>query len=83
MTRFWRQGRGIQVKVVNDLPIQIEIDAVMHLVLDIEQRWRIDEGWWSQRVWRDYFKLHTHEGWFIEIYQDLTNQKWYLQRVYD
>jgi len=55
----------------------------MHTVQQIANRWRIDEGWWEGRIWREYFKLTTASGWLVILYRDMTTGAWYLQRLYD
>lgn len=84
MTRFWPGG----------LPIEVEMDALwtpqrftwgmtVHPVERVVDRWRVDEAWWRERIWREYFRLTTHTGLLVEVFHDLTGDEWYLQRVYD
>ena len=54
-----------------------------HRVEQVANRWRVDVEWWHQRIWREYFKLTTHNGMLVVIYRDLLTQDWYLQRIYD
>lgn len=82
MTRFWVAGKPIQVLVHHDLPVFVVLNGKKQRVIRIVRRWRIDEGWWEARIWRDYFKLHTHLYLMI-IYRDLLAEHWYLQRLYD
>ena len=49
----------------------------------VARRWRVDQDWWRQRVWREYFKLTTRTGLLVIIYRDLLSGRWYLQRLYD
>lgn len=83
MTRFWSAGQSIQVEIQGDEPVQLTLYGVSHRVMHVVRRWRIDEGWWDRRIWRDYFKLHTHNGWLMVIYHDLLSDKWFVQRLYD
>jgi hypothetical protein len=84
MSRFWPDG----------LPISVTCDALAaptafawadhrHNVFTILERWRVDEGWWRRRVWREYFTLTTHTGLLVLIYHDVRDDAWRLQRVYD
>jgi hypothetical protein len=52
-------------------------------VQGIAKRWRVDQRWWQQWIWREYFKLHTDSGLLVILYKDMTNGTWYLQRLYD
>lgn len=84
MNPFWSDG--IPITVFSDgqgLPIAFVWQGITHNVEGIAKRWRIDEGWWRQRVWREYFKLYTTTGLLVIIYLDLLTRQWYLQRLYD
>jgi len=84
MTWLWPQGQPIAV-VANDRtePVQFTWQGGAHRVTGITRHWRVDLGWWQGRVWRDYFKLSTDTGLLVIIYHDLTQNEWYLQRLYD
>ena len=51
-------------------------------VRTIQARWRVDVGWWGKAVVREYFRVETPEL-VCEVYRDLQNGGWYLQRLYD
>lgn len=84
MTRLWPDGEPITV--VSDAthtPQAFTWQGRTHLVQAIAKRWRLDEGWWRRRVWREYFKLSTRTGLLVVIYRDWLTGCWYLQRLYD
>ena len=84
MTRFW--PAGTPVSVVDDghgVPQRIIWQGRPHAVAHIALRWRVDEGWWRWRIWRDYWKLTTDTGRLLVVYHDLVRGAWYLQRLYD
>jgi hypothetical protein len=81
---FWAEGDPIRVELNTDgLPRQFTWHGRWHPVECIANRWRVDEGWWVQHTWRDYFKLTTSTGLLLTIYQDLLTGHWYVQRVSD
>jgi hypothetical protein len=84
MTHLWPDGQPIAV-VLNSLaePTSFTWQGRAHPVETIGRRWRVDIEWWRQRVWRAYYKLSTHTGLLVIIYQDLLSGAWYLQRLYD
>ncbi len=84
MTRLWLDGSPITV-VTGGLeePSHFTWQGERHTVREITRRWRINQDWWRERVWRDYFKLITHTGLLVVIYHDLQADQWYLQRLYD
>lgn len=84
MTRLWPEGEPITVASDgNETPGSFEWQGHTHPVTGISKRWRVDEGWWRRRVWREYFKLSTGSGLLVIIYHDLLTGRWYLQRLYD
>jgi uncharacterized membrane protein (DUF2068 family) len=84
MSRFWPDG----------LPITVRCDALAtpqafawaghrHTVTRVVERWRVEDGWWHKRIWREYFALTTATGLLVEIYHDVRTHSWRLQRLYD
>lgn len=84
MTRFWPDGLAIEVTTDSlAAPLSFSWNGRRHHVTRIVERWRIDEGWWKRRAWREYFQLVTHSGLLALIYHDVRAGQWRLQRVYD
>jgi hypothetical protein len=84
MTYFWAMGDPIQVEVDNGWqPVRFAWRNGEHPVHAVTNRWRVDEDWWSQRIWREYFKLITTTGLLVIVFRDLVSGDWYLQRLYD
>lgn len=84
MSRFWSEGLPITV-LVDELatPTAFFWRRQRHTVVQIVERWRVDEGWWKRRAWREYFQLVTRSGLLVLIYHDVRAGHWRLQRVYD
>lgn len=81
---YWRLGEP--VKTVNSedgVPQRFTWQGQVHPVKTIANVWRIDDGWWQQRIWRDYFKLVTATGLLVIICHDLLTDEWHLIRIYD
>jgi hypothetical protein len=84
MTHFWPEGELIQVEAdALWTPLHLTWNGGRHPVQVILDRWRVDEDWWRERVWREYFRLITRTGLLVEVFHDLTTGEWYVQRVYD
>ncbi|MEA3459622.1 MAG: hypothetical protein U9R11_02940, partial [Chloroflexota bacterium] len=64
-------------------PRSFEWRGRTHPVKEMCRRWRVDEGWWRSRIWREYFKLVTATGLLVVIYRDKLTDRWYLSRLYD
>ena len=84
MSRFWPDGVRIVV-TCDDLatPVAFSWESHRHVVDRVIERWRVDEGWWKRRVWREYFQLVTRSGLLVLIYHDVRTSEWRLQRLYD
>ncbi len=84
MTRLWLRGMPISVQSDALLtPLVFDWQGQHHQIQTVAKRWRIDQQWWQQRIWREYFKVTTHSGLMVVIYRDLLSGQWYLQRLYD
>ena len=78
-------------------PIQVDADAqgrpvVVYLgggrmgrggasVVEVADRWRIDDEWWRKEVSRMYFRVALANGAVVTIFQDLGEGGWFLQTV--
>ncbi len=81
---YWREGDPVtDVDVENGLPKSFTWRGKVHLVSDIANTWRIDDGWWQQRVWQDRFKLITLTGLLVILSHDLITEEWRVIRAYD
>lgn len=84
MSRFWPEGQSLDLvaDAAGD-PQRFRWRQTTHRVAGIAKRWRVDQGWWRWRIWRDYYKLYTDSGLLVIVYRDLDGDGWYLQRLYD
>ena len=83
MTRLWIPAQPITMQLTNDLPGTFEWHKRNHHVSYVALHWRLDLTWWKDHIWRDYYKLTTHTGLLVVIYEDLLAGDWYLQQLYD
>jgi hypothetical protein len=75
------------------MPIEVELDGDREpkhirgdpLVGPVRpvRRWIVDVDWWNQPVSREYWRVVLRERLMCEIYRDLTEDTWYVERVYD
>jgi hypothetical protein len=47
------------------------------------QRWIAEVDWWSRPVAREYWRVVLRGRLLCEIYRDLEEGTWYVERVYD
>lgn len=63
------------------LPAAVRLSK-LHSVATIEDRWRIDDEWWrSAPLARLYYAVLLDSGQRLTLYKDLTDMRWYRQRV--
>ncbi len=72
--------------------IEVELDAAGTVVaflwngrresVEVCNRWRVEEGWWSRPIARDYFKV-VGPRWLALVYLDRVDGSWHLERLYD
>jgi hypothetical protein len=84
MTRFWSEGLPLTVTCDRlATPEAFVWSGHRHRVTQVVERWRVEDGWWQRRIWREYFTLTTDTGLLVEIYHDVRAATWRLQRLYD
>jgi hypothetical protein len=82
MTRVMRPAAALRVhEGAAGLPERIEMFGRVSEVQVVE-RWRISERWWSQPIDREYVRV-TGPGWLALIFRDLLSGGWFLERIYD
>lgn len=45
--------------------------------------WKDTGTWWDGESEKTFFRVETAAGSLYELYQDDTNQTWFLYRIYD
>ncbi|HEY2916185.1 MAG TPA: hypothetical protein VGI98_03120 [Candidatus Limnocylindrales bacterium] len=81
MTRLLRGHPTIDVEVDAGRVVAIAWANRRELV-EVCNRWRVDESWWREPIARDYFKV-VGEHWLALIYFDRVAGSWHLERLYD
>jgi uncharacterized membrane protein (DUF2068 family) len=84
VTRFWPDGLLIDVACDTlATPASLTLRGRRHSIACVVERWRVDEGWWQKRAWREYFQLITTSSLLVLVFHDVRSGQWFLQRVYD
>lgn len=84
MTYLWPDGDPLKVDTDPfGRPMHLLWLGSQHQVTKIINRWILDDLWWVKRIWRDYYEVITDTGKLLVIFQDVTSQEWYVQRLYD
>ena len=84
MTYFWAKGVALRMWVADDgRPKAFMWEHQRYQVSVITDQWRIDEGWWIVRIWREYYEILTDTGLMVVIYKNLLTGQWFLQWMFD
>lgn len=83
MTYLWIPAIPIITLWQGEQWVAFEWHGQRHRIVLVTDVWRVDVEWWRGRVWRDYYRLVSDQGYLLVIYQDLLDEKWYLQQLYD
>jgi len=86
MSYFWKEGIAIEVKADPfGRPETIVWNEKRHKVQRVANRWIIDDRWWEEtgRIWRTYYKIATEDGLLLIVFQNVVEEDWYIQRLYD
>ena len=46
-------------------------------------RWLAEADWWSRPIAREYWKAILNGELLVELFHDLHEDAWYLERIYD
>ena len=83
MTFLVNPPRPVEVETDQDgAPRHIRADPLTGPVEPV-QCWIVDVDWWSRPVSREYWQVVLHDRLLCEIYHDLDEDRWFIERVYD
>ena len=83
MTYLVNPPRAIEVEIGGDgEPRHIRGDPLAGSVRAV-QRWITEVDWWSRPVSREYWRVLLRDRLLCEIYRDLADGRWFIERVYD
>jgi hypothetical protein len=75
------------------LPVAVDLGAEgaparlraggLHGPLRPAARWIADADWWARPIAREYWKVLLGDELLLEVFHDLHEDAWYLERIYD
>ncbi len=75
--------RKTQVILNSDgLPMKLTLAGHVWNIIGVDEHWREERLWWSRPVRRDYFRVILSDGSLRNIFQNLIDGEWYLDRAY-
>jgi hypothetical protein len=83
VTRLCDPPLAIEVELGPDgAPARVS-DGPLRGALRPVSRWLADADWWSRPIAREYWKAILNSELLVEVYHDLHEDCWYLERIYD
>jgi len=64
-------------------PVNFDQNGRWYRVIAVDERWRLEDGWWGDEEKRCYYRVQTSRGSVFDIYHELVTDCWYLDRIYD
>ncbi len=82
MSRLFNPAQSVEVRCnERGAPVWISWERGQK-VLEINNRWRIDDEWWRKEISRMYYEVVVPMG-LIEVYMDRLTGEWFLERIHD
>lgn len=63
-------------------PARLAFGGITRVVIGIDEIWREEKFWWDKPIKRDYFRVVLGDGSLRNIFQNLLNGEWYLDRAW-
>jgi hypothetical protein len=82
MTRLFQPPPGIEV-ALNPHGAPGRVGGVLFGSVEVQTRWTVDQDWWERPVAREYWKLLVGDRLLVEVFHDLDQDAWFLERIYD
>jgi len=82
MTRLLREHPTIEAEVSEDGTLVAIRWNGRREIVEVCNRWRVEEAWWRAPIARDYFKV-AGDRWLALVYLDRIDGSWHIERLYD
>lgn len=77
--RALNEPRPIQINMDNDRPIILHENNTRYQVTQIQDTWIIQDEWWRQEMFRQYYYLLLDNGTRRTVFHDRITDLWYEQ----
>ncbi len=61
----------------------IAVSGALNGSIEPIARWKVEGSWWDRRVVREYWKVVLNNDLLCELYHDVVQDEWFVERVYD
>ena len=83
MTRLCDPPLAIEVELGADGAPARVVGGPLRGELRPASRWLADADWWSRPIAREYWKAILGADLLVEMFHDLHQDAWFLERIYD
>ncbi|HWV23783.1 MAG TPA: hypothetical protein VNZ58_06315 [Thermomicrobiales bacterium] len=77
--RTLNEPRPIQVETLDDRPVALIEKEVRHRITQIQDTWIIQDEWWRQELFRQYYELLLDNDTRRTVFHDRIADRWYEQ----
>lgn len=77
--RALNEPRPIQVETRNDAPVALIENGTRHRIAQIQDTWIIQDEWWRQELFRQYYQLLLANDTRRTVFHDRIADRWYEQ----
>lgn len=71
----------VMVNALN-LPELLTLAGEQEPIFGIDEHWRVERHWWRIPIRRDYYRIILADGSLRNLFQDLTNGEWFIDRAW-
>lgn len=83
MTRLCDPPLPVEVELTPEgVPARLRAAGLGGPLAPVSQ-WLADADWWARPIARHYFKALLGHDLLVELFHDLHDDAWYLERIYD
>ena len=68
---------------VRGIPLTLARNGEKQRITRVYRSWQQAEEWWGKEVTRYYFMVKTSKGLVCDIYRDMPDDIWYLNRIHE
>lgn len=73
----------VQMRLSQGRPALLTFAGQSRLIQGVDEAWREEKGWWDTRaVRREYYRLILDDDSLRNVFHDLNNDEWYLDRAW-
>lgn len=77
--RALNEPRPVRIETRDDVPITLIENGTRHRITQIQDTWIIQDEWWRQELFRQYYELLLDNDTRRTVFHDRIADRWYEQ----